>query len=267
VGDAQADPSWLANPLLPATRSEMAVPIMLEANVVGVLDVQSDQVNGLTEVDQATLQVLADQIAIAVRNANLFAEVRQKLDEAERLQRLYVSQAWQQLRITQERTHFEVGYPTLTDEGVPEVDAVLQQGRTVDLKIPTTALEANGHGSDQGQGDDKTRRALATPLKLHNQIVGVLGIQDENPDRQWTEDEIALIESVSEQMSLAIENARLFDETRRNAWRDQVVSESTAKIWSSDEVEAVMKVAVAQLADKLHASEVVLRLGSEEELT
>ena len=267
VGDVQADPSWLANPLLPATRSEMAVPIILDSNVVGVLDVQSDQVAGLTEVDQATLQVLADQIAIAVRNANLFAEVRQKLDEAERLQRLYVSQAWQQLRITQERTHFEVGYPTLTDEGVPEVDAVLQQGRTVDLKIPTTALEANGHGSDQGQGDDKTRRALATPLKLHNQIVGVLGIQDENSDRQWTEDEIALIESVSEQMSLAIENARLFDETRRNAWRDQVVSESTAKIWSSDEVEAVMKVAVAQLADKLHASEVVLRLGSEEELT
>jgi GAF domain-containing protein len=103
-------------------------------------------------------------------------------------------------------------------------------------------------------------------LKLHNQIIGVLGLQDKNPNRRWTEDEIALIEAVSEQMSQTIENARLFEDTQRNAWRDQMVSESTAKVWSSSEIEEVMKAAVAQLGDRLGASEVVIRLGTEAEL-
>lgn len=263
VPDVHADPNWLPNPLLPNTQSEMTVPIMLEAKVVGVLDVQSDQVGGLTEADQSTLQVLANQIAIAVRNANLFAQVRQQLDEAERLQRLYVSQAWQQLSAEQKHTYFEARQATTTGGDVPEVDIVLQQRRTVDLKVPPV-LETNGHGNGYRSG--KARRALATPLKLHNQIIGVLGIEDENPDRQWTEDEIALIEAVSEQMSLAIENARLLEETQRTAWRDHIVSESTAEVWSAAEIEAVMKTAVAQLGNKLGASEVVLRLGTEEEL-
>ncbi|HMR67057.1 MAG TPA: GAF domain-containing protein, partial [Anaerolineae bacterium] len=107
--------------------------------------------------------------------------------------------------------------------------------------------------------------ALATPLKLRGQVIGILGLQNEDPDRQWTADEIALIEAVSEQMSLALENARLFEETQRNAWRDRVVSESTAKLWSAAEIEEVMRAAVAQLGDKLQASEVVLRLGTEVE--
>ena len=79
---------------------------------------------------------------------------------------------------------------------------------------------------------------------------------------QWTDEEVALIEAVSEQMSLAIENARLFEETQRNAWRDRIVSESTAQVWSSSEIEDVLKTAVTQLGDKLRASEVVIRLGT-----
>jgi GAF domain-containing protein len=101
---------------------------------------------------------------------------------------------------------------------------------------------------------------------LRDQIIGVLGIHSDDLNRQWTADEIALIEAVSEQMSLAIENARLFEESQRNAWRDQIISESTAKVWSSADIEEVMRTAVAQLGEKLRASEVVIRLGTEEEL-
>jgi GAF domain-containing protein len=109
--------------------------------------------------------------------------------------------------------------------------------------------------------------ALATPLKLRDEVIGVLGLHAADSQRSWTEDEIALIESVSEQMALAIENARLFEDSQRSAWRDQVVSETTAKVWSSAEIEEVLKTAVAQLGDKLRASEVVIRLGTEAELT
>jgi GAF domain-containing protein len=107
---------------------------------------------------------------------------------------------------------------------------------------------------------------VATPLKLRDQIIGVLGVHDENPDRQWTEDELALIEAVSEQISMAIENARLFEHTQRDAWRNRIISETTAHVWASAEMEEVMKAAVAQLGDKLRASEVVIQLGTEANL-
>ena len=52
----------------------------------------------------------------------------------------------------------------------------------------------------------------------------------------------------------------------RAAWRDRIVGESTAKVWASTEVEEVMKAAVAQLGNQLKASEVIIRLGKEDEL-
>jgi GAF domain-containing protein len=69
-----------------------------------------------------------------------------------------------------------------------------------------------------------------------------------------------VIQAVSEQIALALESARLFEDTQRNAWRDQVVSETTARVWSSAEMEAVMQAAIAQLGQQLGASEVVIQL-------
>jgi GAF domain-containing protein len=97
-------------------------------------------------------------------------------------------------------------------------------------------------------------------------VIGTLSLQDIAPDRQWTDEEIALVQTVSEQLALTLENLRLYDETQRAAWRDRVISESTAKVWSSVEIEGILQVAVAQLGDKLRASEVVIRLGTETEL-
>jgi GAF domain-containing protein len=110
------------------------------------------------------------------------------------------------------------------------------------------------------------RAALATPLKLRGQTIGVLGVQADEPERRWTRDEIALIEAVSEQMSLAIENARLFEETGRRAGREKVIADLTRQVWASGELERVMRTAVEQLGTTLDASRVVIRLGTEEQL-
>ncbi|MBN1993103.1 MAG: GAF domain-containing protein [Anaerolineae bacterium] len=87
--NVQEDPTWLSNPLLPQTLSEMAVPIVKEKRVVGVLDVQSDKLSGLSEEDANLLRSLANQIAVALTNAQLYQiehELRQA--EAERAQEL-----------------------------------------------------------------------------------------------------------------------------------------------------------------------------------
>jgi GAF domain-containing protein/HAMP domain-containing protein len=266
VENVRENPNWLPNPLLPETHSEMAVPIKAETKVVGVLDVQSERVGGLTIEDKATLQVLANQIAVAVRNANLFTETQEKLYEAQRLQRLYTGQAWEKLGALRQTTNYEVrqaALPPIEEISTPEFEAVLHQKQTVDIKWQPMEHEAN----DQQQGQSPQMvTALATPLKLRDQIIGALGVHDVNPDRRWTQDEIALIEAVSEQMSLAIENARLFEETGRRANREKVIADMTQQVWASGELEQVLKTAVEQLGSQLGASEVIIRLGSERDL-
>jgi GAF domain-containing protein/HAMP domain-containing protein len=285
VENVRQEPDWLPNPLLPDTHAEMAVPVMVGSEVVGVLDVQSDKVGGLTTEDEGTLQVLANQVAIAVRNARLFAQTQEALYEAQRLQRLYTGEAWDQFRAARRTTDYEfreATVPPLQEVPTPEAATALEQEQTVDFRFPigdfglestegesakdtqSKTLPGAGERNPKPAGQvSKMGAALATPLKLRDEVIGVLGIHDENPERRWSEEEIALIEAVSEQMSLAVENARLFEHTQRDAWRNQVVSETTAKVWASSEIEAVMRTAVAELGEKLQASEVVIRLGTE----
>jgi GAF domain-containing protein/HAMP domain-containing protein len=269
IENVRVEADWLPNPLLPETHSEMAIPIILGSQVVGVLDVQSEKVGGLTQEDETILQALANQVAVAVQNARLFTETQEALYEAQRLQQLYTGQAWDKLSVSRssDYEYRQPALPPLKQVSTPEALAALKQKQTIDLRQPTMGQAATRQtNKTDGAVEIHVPAALATPLRLRDQVIGVLGIHSEDPNRQWTADEIALIEAVSEQMSLAIENARLFEESQRNAWRDQVISESTAKVWSSAEIEEVMRAAVAQLGEKLRASEVVIRLGTEEQL-
>ena len=80
VPDTLKDASWLPNPLLPETASEIAVPILSETGVVGVLDVQNNIQNSLSERDVELLQSIAYQVSIALKNADTYMEAQSQAE-------------------------------------------------------------------------------------------------------------------------------------------------------------------------------------------
>ncbi len=283
VENTCADPTWLPHPLLPETRSEMAIPVISGQEVMGVLDVQSDRLGGVTSKDELLLQALANQVAIAVRNARAFSQTQEALVQAQKLQRLYTGEAWEKFSALRSTTDYEVRQPSLPplqEINTPEAALALQHKRRIisDGNQPAVTGVMTGEGEQQVAPSEPTlaepailfsnqaaEQTLAIPLKVGEEIIGVLGIRDERPGRCWTDEELALIDAVSEQMSLAIENARLFEETGRRAGREKIIADVTREIWASGELEQVMRTTVEQLGLTLNASRVVLRLGAEEQ--
>lgn len=82
VPDVNDDPGWLPNRLLPGTRAELAVPITYGDQVLGVLDAQDSEVGGLGSEDSQLLQTIAGQLAVALRNARLLAQIQQEAEQA-----------------------------------------------------------------------------------------------------------------------------------------------------------------------------------------
>ena len=106
------------------------------------------------------------------------------------------------------------GLAPLGEWTTPEVDEALAKGILVVSSTPAAGTDATDAAESAAGAGAPQRRALAVPIQLQNQTIGVLDFFDEGEERNWSEDELALVKAVSDQLALALENARLFDETR-----------------------------------------------------
>jgi GAF domain-containing protein/HAMP domain-containing protein len=250
--DTGLDVTYFNNPMLPMTRSEMALPLKVNEQLLGVLDVQSEQPEAFTQDDISTLQIMADQLALAIQRVRLAQEQEYNLRQLESAYQQFTLTSWR--KFSHERG-FQPGY------------------RFDGVKL--TALETYPEGSQEtlrkGKSvillDDKeTKNAtLAVPLKLRDQILGVLNIgfgeSTINPET------INLAEEVASRLAVALENARLYSETQKQAEQTRAISEISNIITSSVNIENILRTAVQELGHINPDTEVTVRLhdGREKE--
>ncbi len=241
--DVGRDAVFFDNPDLPETRSEMALPLKAAGRTLGALDIQSTVEAAFTPEDIATLQILADQMAIAIENAELFAANQAALEAARRAYGEIAPQAWRQ-RL--ETTDADLGFRSVERGGVTQIR---KDGWSPESRLAVTEEKAIL---------TEDARTLCVPILVRGQAIGVLRLVKPDNSR-WIEPEVQAIQALSDQLSGALESARLYDDAQRRAEHERIVSEITSKISSSINIRNVLQTAVEELGRALPGSEVIVQ--------
>lgn len=230
AADVTQDRDWRPNPNLPETQGELAVPISLRDQVFGILDVQSDRAGALTLDDQLLLQQLCGQIAIAIENTGLREEMQSRLETLNMLQQSMSHEGWEALR--EQQRGFQ-GY-------------IYDQGAVQPLVQPPKA----------------EREMYVAPVAVQQEIVGQLAVQTD-PAHPLSTEELMLLDAIAEQVASALDRARLFEDTRRSAARDQIIGELSAQMRTSLDIDQVLQNTVREMVSALNFARVEVRLSGE----
>ncbi len=229
--DVGTDAVYFDNPDMPLTRSEIALPLQARGKTLGVLDVQSTQESAFVDEDIEILQTLANQIGVAIQNAQLLDESRQTLKELETLYQRQVQGAWQSYLRNRSMTYSydKTGVYTVENKGVSED---LENAERID-----------------------DPHALVFPLSLRGQKLGTVVLRRDKDAEPWTNDEHTLAHVAGSQIALALENARLVEQTQQFAHREQIINQITTKIRRAVDVEGILKTTLTELGTVLNVHE------------
>jgi GAF domain-containing protein len=210
------------NPNLPKTRSELALPIISRDKALGALTIQSTEPEAFDTDNVLILQGIADSLAIAMENAELYQQSQQDLDEIRSLNRTYLKKSWQDL----------IGYdrnPQFTYENKNQVGP----------QLPIKMMEI--------------------PIILRDQIIGMVALESELAE--LSAEDMKLVDEIANQTALALENARLLEETQRRASQDEKVNELSVNLSRAFTIDDILKTALKELSELPDVTDVSVRLS------
>lgn len=261
--DVGVDATHFRNPLLPETRSEMALPLQVSGQVIGALDVQSQEAAAFDEDDVTILQTMADQLAIAIENARLIQQMNQTLNELEQAYGRYTQNAWRNFTQDSQRMkgyRYQQLHILPVDSPRPEAEEALKRGKLVLKNYP-----GNEHQAAQTVSENETKSAgeisaLAVPIRLRGQSIGVLNLrfQGENVPNET----ISMIEEAASRLALILENARLLEEAQQKASREQLIGQVGVRVRETLDINTVLKTAMREIGSALELSEIEVRMGN-----
>jgi len=231
------------NEFLPDTRSELAIPLRVGGLVIGALDVQSKESDTFTEDQVNILRTMADQIAISIDNARLYQESTQLLEE--------------QAERTRQQTDFDwTDY--LADERTNAI--TLQSGFETEAEV-REALRQRAIETEHTQIGNPTERKtvpIAVPINVRGGTIGA--VVWELPMNDINADKIQLAEELVTRLAVSLENARLFQTSKKAVERERIVNEIARKLSSKTDINEILQTAVREVGQALRAPEINIHL-------
>jgi GAF domain-containing protein len=286
VSDTSKDATYYANPLLPETRSEAALPLRVGSRTLGVLDVQSTEPYAFGEEDINVLRILADQLAVAVLNSELFAETQEHLSQHRLLHHVTtaaasgttleeaLNSAAQGLQVTlggdrvailllnKETRSLEVKASTGYSDEVRNLTIPVGTGITGWVAAHLQPLRIDDVTKDsryiQVSGD--TRSELAIPLVYRGELLGVLNVESEQVGA-YTENDEEMLGTLGGSLAAIIANARLLEQIRRQVDRERLLYEITSRIRRSTDTRTIMETTASELSKALGARRARIQIG------
>lgn len=239
--DTGKDVAFFNNPLLPNTRSEMALPLKVGNELIGVLDVQSNQPQAFSQDDIGILQIMADQLALAIQRVQLAQEQVNNMHQLESAYQRFTFESWKKFS---QKTEFKPGY---SYDGMHLVPL---------NSMPVEARETLANGQSIVLPSDKNEvqsTTLAVPIKLRDQVIGIMTIVFNS--KYVSPEAISLAEETAALLATSLENARLYTATQKAAIRERTVSEITSKIRSTNDPKEMVQIALNELKQTLHLND------------
>lgn len=247
--DPDAEPvKHSRHPLLARARSEAAVPLATRGQVLGALSAMSEQAAEQVMDAQmiGALQNIADQVALALTNALSFRRLQERLETERRAS----SEASQERWLTLLQEGLTPGYRYAGRQVTP-----LRSWQPDDATLPIRP--------EQPDLPEQPGAVAALPIEVRGETIGMLDVQ-RTPGETWTPQETELLAALSEQLGVALDSARLYQETQRRAARERLTSVVAGRVRETLDIDLVLQAALREIGEALNLTEVVGWMGEDE---
>ncbi len=239
------------------TRSELAVPVLEGSRVLGALNIHSARPDAFTATEVRALEVIAAQLATAIRNARLaekyetlsrenrrlFLDNETRTREIERLNRQITRQAWDEYT---QGAAIVTGVTLAGEEFRPGAEWSDAMRQAAERRRVVNVVEG-------------TKRRIAIPIELRGEILGAIEV--ETHDHAGMTDTIEMLQAISQRLAIGLENARLFEETQEATLQEQRISELVTDYQTAGSIEELLQMTLEGLGEALGAEQGAIRLG------
>lgn len=247
---AEIDAVRLTIDELPNTRSEAALPLRSRGRVLGALSVQDERPSAFDQDILTVLQTMADQVAVALDNARLFAESQATVEAVQRAYGQLSRQAWSELVRARPNLGFRRDRRGISPARGP-------------VNFDQPSEESGALSTDQ----NNAALRFSLTVALRGQVLGLIDAKKAPESGQWAPEEMQLLETIAERLGTVLEDARLYEETQRRARREQLVRQITDRVRSAPDVDSIMRIAVQEIRRALGVSHGAVRIGTETHLS
>jgi len=249
--DTAASQVHRRNEFLPDTRSELAIPLQVGDKIIGALDVQSVQSDAFPDDLIRVLETMADNIAIAIENARLYEESLRRVRQIEETNRDATRSAWQEYLRDQRALSItrEAGVTTVPDPSISDLRRrALASGEVL-----------------VGELTGRNTYPIAVPIQLRGQTLGA--VEWELPANDFSREKLELARELADRLALSLDNARLFQESRRATERERLVNMIAARLTAQTSIDQILQTAVREVGQALRSPQVTIRLRSSDNQT